>query len=62
MPFLLYIHVGALIGYTNIGDVNSHLMEYEKRLSEDMEDRMADSMLVLMVKGLFSKLQFAYAQ
>lgn len=55
--------VGALTGFTNIGDVNSHLVAFEKSLEgEKVEDVVADHMLVFMVRGLFSSLQFPYVQ
>lgn len=64
IPLCLLRAIGALVGFTNIGDVNSHLTEYEQSMKEQeqIEDKLANSMLVLMVRGLFNKLQFAYAQ
>lgn len=54
---------GALNGYTHLGDVNSHLARYEKELGEQGErDTLATSMLVIMVRGLFTHLKFPYAQ
>ena len=55
---------GEQIGFANLGDVNGHLDAYEKSLnsSEKLSPKLAKSVLVLMVRGLFSKLQFAYAQ
>ena len=58
-----YVIVGALVGFTNIGEVNSHLADFERSLEgEQVEDKLADHMLVLMVRGLFTVLQFPYAQ
>ena len=56
--------IGAVIGFTNIGDVNSHLAAYEEAVEggEQPEVRLANSMLVLMVRGLFSTPQFLYLQ
>lgn len=52
-----------MIGFTNIGDVNNHIAAFEQSLGkEQAEDKLADSMLVYMVRGLFSTLEFAYAQ
>ena len=58
------IIVGAIIGFTNIGDINSHLLAFERSLNNDMDQStpLAHSMLVLLVRGLFSKLQFPYVQ
>ena len=56
--------LGEIIGYINLGDINNHLLELEQSMTKE-NDRgkpLAKSMLVLMVRGLFSKLQFAYAQ
>jgi hypothetical protein len=59
----LYYIKGAVVGYTNLGDLNTHLMEFEQSLEkDDVLEPLANSMLVLMVRGLFSKLQFPYAQ
>ena len=56
-------HKGELIGFTNLGDINDHLDAYEKALSGDQEPpSLAKSVLVFMVRGLFTKLQFAYPQ
>jgi hypothetical protein len=48
-----------------MGDINEHLAAYEKSLESGDEDYavpLAKSILVLMVKGLFSSLKFRYAQ
>ena len=56
-------HTGELIGFTNLGDINNHLDAYEKALSTDEKPpSLAKSGQVFMVRGLFTKLQFAYAQ
>lgn len=55
---------GKIIGFTNLGDINSHLVAYEKLVEDEVENQesLAKSVLVFMVRGLFSKLQFPYAQ
>ena len=53
---------GALIGFTDIGDVNTHITAFEHSLGDKCEDRLADSKLVLMVKRLFISLKLLYAQ
>ena len=56
---------GALIGYTYLGDINDHLMQFEQSLSHSSTPatpKLAKTMMVFMVRGLFNKLQFPYAQ
>ena len=55
---------GAMIGYTNLGDINEHLLHFEQSLSDSAPatPKLAKTMMVFMVRGQFSKLQFAYAE
>ena len=56
-------HSGALLGFNNLGDVNNLLMKFERSLKSDAPtESLSKSMLVLMVRGLFTRLQFPYAQ
>ena len=56
-------HSGSLIGFTNMGDINNHLMNFERSLADEPgETSIASSVLVIMVRGLLSKLNFPYAQ
>lgn len=56
-------HEGHLISFTNLGDINNQLLEFEATLTQDKKDPLlASSMLVLMVRGLFQKLNYPYAQ
>ena len=56
-------HTGELIGFSNLDNISNHLSAYEMALSGDEQPPMlAKSVLVFMVRGLFTKLQFAYAQ
>ncbi|XP_065916190.1 uncharacterized protein [Dysidea avara] len=57
-------HTGAIIGFTNLGEVNSHLSAFENASKTDDSHSLplANSMLVLLVRGLFTKLNFPYAQ
>ena len=56
-------HDGRLTGFVDLGDLNNHLTRFEESLSNDSSSPvLAKSMLVFMVRGLFTKLQFAYAQ
>ena len=53
---------GSLIGFTNLGDINRHFIAYEhKVLPSESDEPLAQSMLVLMVRGLFNSLEFPYA-
>ena len=53
-----------MTGFVDLGDVNNHLAAFERSLEEDgtSAQTLAKSMLVLMIRGLFSGLQFPYAQ
>ena len=57
-------HSGEVIGFTNLGEINEHLLAFERLLAEEPESSvtLAKSMMVFMVRGLFTKLQFPYAQ
>ena len=56
-------HSGALIGFTDLGRVNNLLLEFERSLALDVPTRnLSKTMLVFMVRGLFIRLQFPYAQ
>ena len=58
-------HEGCLIGFVNLGEVNNQLIEFEKALAGDQEGtqpKLASTMLVLMVRGLFCRLNYPYAQ
>ena len=55
-------HSGELIGFINLGDINSHLLALEQSLTSDSSSPpLANSMMTFMVRGLFSHLQFPYA-
>ena len=52
------------IGFTNLGNINDLLMQYERSLDSDQDSSppLAKSMLVFFVRGLFTNFQFPYAQ
>ena len=55
--------MGVLKGFINVGDINSHLTKFEQSLdNEEISTSLANSMLVFMVRGLLSDLEFPYAQ
>ena len=53
-----------MIGFTELGKVTMHLLEFEHQLQSDevVKPELAKTMLVFMVQGLFNSLQFPYAQ
>ena len=70
-------HTKNLIGFTTLGNVNDHLLRFEKSLSgvdsevndvdldvdvEDDQEELAKTMMVFMVRGIFTRLRFPYAQ
>ena len=59
-----YLHAGSVIGFTDLGKVNNQLKAFERVLSGEREGdyEVANSMLVFMVRGLFSQLQYPYVQ
>jgi len=57
-------HTGQLIGFANLGEINEHLIRYEKALNDPYDTRtkdLAKTMMTFMVKGIFTTLQFPYA-
>ena len=59
------LHSGEVIGFTELGETNLHLAALERKVEGGMktsEEPLASSMLVMMVRGLFSRLQFPYVQ
>lgn len=57
-------HTGRMIGFVNLGDVNNHLLDFERTIKGHADDDrvLAKSMMVMMVRGLFTPLRFAYSQ
>ena len=56
-------HQGCLVGFTDLGNTNNRLLEFESALYGDKsQPQLALSMLVLMVRGLFYKLNYPYVQ
>lgn len=60
-------HSGMLTGFVDLGEINNRLAQFEQSLNDADESEhdsttvLAKSMVVMMVKGLFSSLTFAYA-
>lgn len=58
-------HDGTMVGFVNLGDLDNHLLAFERAMSGETEDdggALAKSMMVMMVRGLFTPLRFAYVQ
>jgi hypothetical protein len=55
-------HTGALIGFTNLGDINTHLLEFERSLGATPSVTPTVATTVFMVRGLFTRLNFPYVQ
>ena len=55
-------HQGHLIGFVDLGNANNKLLEFEAATNGDTDRPLANSMLVFMVRGLFSNLAFPYVQ
>ena len=55
--------LGGPTGFANLGVNNDHLAAYEQSFHTDAcAESLATTMLVIMVRGLFTKLQYPYAQ
>ena len=54
---------GRMIGFTNLGDINKHLLAFEQSVEENKTEGnvLAKSMMAFIVRGLFTPLRFAYA-
>ena len=60
LPIATVLEVSVIIP---LGEVNNHLIEYEQSiLDEPSQQKLANSMMVIMVRGLFSRLEFPYVQ
>jgi hypothetical protein len=58
-------HSGKLLGFVDLGNINNHLVRFEESICEDNDGAippLANSMVVFMLKGLFSSFQFTYTQ
>ena len=57
-------HTGRMIGFIDLGNINNHLLAFERSINEGEATTkpLAKSMLEIMVKGLFTPLKFPYVQ
>ena len=58
-------HSGALTGFLDLGDITTHLIDYERQSEENSEAlprrQLAKTIVVLMVRGLLVDINFPYA-
>ena len=57
-------HTGQLIGFASLGDINDHLLAFEHSVVEGQSEEieLAKTMMVFMVRSLFTPFRFPYAQ
>ena len=58
-------HTGELVGFANLGDTNAHLLQFQHDMEGEKDDYtppLARTMFVIMVRGLFIRLNFPYVQ
>ena len=56
-------HTGRMIGFVELGDINNHLLDFEKYVENESTETMplASSVMVMMLKGLFTPFRYPYA-
>ncbi|KAL5497084.1 hypothetical protein EMCRGX_G013484 [Ephydatia muelleri] len=55
-------HSGELLCYINLGETNNQLLDLERLVSDDQNQELASSIIIIMVRGPFTRLCFPYAQ
>ena len=55
-------HSCRIIGFVNLGNFSDELLELEHSENNEMKQCVATNMLVFMVRNLFSKFEYPYAQ
>ena len=53
-------YTGKLVGFVNLGGVSNLLKQHEQHIKGQQEKIIAKSMMVIMVRGLFSPLRYPY--
>lgn len=59
---LVFDKSGEIIGFVDTGDCNNKIRSLENLCKGNKYDNIATHMLTLMVRGLFIRLNFPYAQ
>jgi hypothetical protein len=55
-------HTCQIIGFVDLGEVNNELLDMERSEKGVVQQCLAKNILVFMVRGMFLKLEFPYAQ
>lgn len=59
---LVFDGSGKVIGFVDTGDFNNRIRLLEQRCKGSEHDEIATHMLTLMIRGIFIRLNFPYAQ
>lgn len=59
---LVFEKSGKVVGFVDTGEINNKLRSLEQSCKGVEHDEIATHVLTLMVRGIFMKLQFPYAQ
>ena len=57
-------NTGTLIGFVNLGEINNHLLAFERSLDQDSDvvtGCLAKTVVTFMVRGIFTSLRYPYA-
>lgn len=58
-------HSGTLVGFVNLGEINNHLLAFERSLDQDSRSDvagcLAKTVVTFMVRGIFTSLRYPYA-
>ena len=55
-------YTSQIIGFVDLGEVNNELLDMERSEKGEVHQCVAKNILVFMVRGMFLKLEFPYAQ
>ena len=59
---LVFDRNGKIIGSVDVGDFNNKIRSFEQRCKNSNNNEIATHMLTLMIRGIFIRLNFPYAQ
>lgn len=52
---------GTLVGFVDVGDINSSIRAFEATIRGSKEEVIADHMLTVLIRGIFIKTTFPLA-